>query len=363
MKITTTQKLNLRYKDPNRTARIKGVINPDFEIEVEPVTGERIDGNDVWYKDRNGDYIWSGGTKAIPERVTPENISVNAVHWGIDKMTVDKLWTENIVGNNVHIAVLDSGINLHHPDLKHAVIQAIDKSNSGNTEDKTGHGSHIAGTIAARRRQSDFQGVAPSSKLNIVKIRHDNAGLKIDAAANGIDWVIKETESKIINLSLKFFTSSSKLEQQVAKAGAQNVILVAAADGISEDKISFPARLVQCISVGAAKWDDEKMILDADSETIIEQTDIIAPGINIWSTGNTGNSYRLESGTSMATAFVSGIIALMIQHLEDRNIPYNRDKIIEIIKSTASDIQNRDGKIFSEKLINPQAIINRIDHL
>ena len=363
MKVITTKSVNLRYGEPHRRAPVKGILHEDFQLEVEPVDGENINGNNKWYIDKNGDFIWSGGTKTIPEIVTPENIAVNAVHWGIYKMTVDKLWTENIVGNNIHIAVLDSGINLHHPDLKHAVIKVVDKSSSGNTEDKTGHGSHVAGTIAARRRQSDFQGVAPSSKLNVVKIRHDNAGLKIDATADGIDWVLKETESKIINLSLKFFTSSSKLEQQIAKARAKNVILVAAADGISEGTISFPARLPQCISVGAANWDDEKMILDADSETIIEHTDIIAPGINIWSTSNTGNSYRIESGTSMATAFVSGIIALMIQHLEDRNIPYNPDKIMEIIKSTASDIQNKDGKIFSEKLINPQAIINRIDHL
>ena len=364
MKVITTKSINLRYGEPHRRAQIKGVLYSGFRLDVDPRDGENIDGNNKWYEDRNGDYIWSGGVEIIPETLIADNETINAVHWGIKEMGIDQIWRKNIHGENVNIAVLDSGINREHPDLKEAILQTIDKSNSNNVNDKTGHGSHIAGIIAARKRLSDFQGIAPSCGLFIVKIRHDNSGsISINTAVDGIDWAITNTDAKIINLSLMFYAFSAELENKIKEANERGIIVLAAANGLSDGSISYPASLDTCISVGAAELSENRMILNVDSEPIINNTDIIAPGTGVWSTGHKGNFYRIDNGTSMATAFVSGVVALMIQRLKQKNITYNPGKIKEILYSTARDINNADGKTYPGKLIDPNAIITQIDQL
>ena len=368
MKIRTNKNVYIRFGKPSRDTPVKGILYEGFVLDVDPVEGENIDGNDRWYKDKNGDYIWSGATTIVPETDSPTMDNKNIVHWGITKLGIDQILNLGITGRNVNVAVFDSGVNNNHDDLKEAIASSIDLSNSNNTIDKTGHGSHVTGIIGARKKHSNFHGVATSCSITSFKVLHDNVGIKINAIIDGISRLISGDAlvSHIINMSLEFFISEEKaiiIDNKMKEAFDKGIIITSAANGTSEENISYPAKSQYTITVGSALLKDNRILLSEESKPVINQIDIVAPGINIWSTGNEGNKYKLESGSSMAAAFITGIIALMIDAFSQKNIPYTPAKIKNIIQSTASNIQDTEGNNYPGKLVNPLSIIEHIRKL
>ncbi|MGH7142570.1 MAG: S8 family serine peptidase [Planctomycetota bacterium] len=232
-------------------------------------------------------------------------------------------------GTGVVIAIVDSGIDLTHPDLQANIIGGTNIINSSLTaNDDNGHGSHCAGIAAAAHNGVGVIGVAPDAKLLAVKVL-DSTGSGYDSdIGDGIVWAT-DNGAQVINLSVGGTDPSSYLLNAVQYAASKDVILCAAAGNSGpptsgNDDITYPAAYSECIAVTAwcdldgtsaatgAKdaWGDLDESLASFSCTGPEVA-FTAPGVDIYSDYMNGG-YATLSGTSMATPHVSGTAALNI---------------------------------------------------
>lgn len=215
------------------------------------------------------------------------------------------------------VAVLDSGVQSDHPDLKGKVLPGYDFfDGKSDTSDTVGHGTAVAGIIAARG--NDNIGIAGVAwNVDILPVKVGNAdGAPVSVIAQGIFYAV-DHGAAVINLSLGSDTPSATLEGAIQYAYSHNVVVVAAA-GNTPDAASFPASYADTISVGAATNAGDNV---ASFSSKISRVDLSAPGVNILSTywdSSDGNTWALVSGTSFATPMVSGTVALM--HSVDPNL-------------------------------------------
>ncbi|WP_010278505.1 S8 family peptidase [Paenibacillus senegalensis] len=228
------------------------------------------------------------------------------IPWGVRQIKAPAAWSRS-AGLRVKIAVIDTGIDYLHPDLHRNVaggINVVDRR--ALPRDDNGHGTHIAGTIAAYSSKKGIIGVAPLASLYAVKAFDHNGTAYISDIVHGIDWCVRN-RIDIINMSFGMKTHSKALEDAVRRAHDAGVIIVASSgnDGRS-GRIDYPARFPQTIAVGATNKNKKVAKFSNRGKRI----DIYGPGEKIYSSWLNGK-YNELSGTSMATSHVSGVIALL----------------------------------------------------
>lgn len=229
------------------------------------------------------------------------------IPWGVDQIGAPEIWSKS-VGQNIHIGVIDTGIDFKHPDLKNSISRGINLLNRRlMPHDDNGHGTHIAGTIAATGRYSGIVGVAPKAIIHPVKAFDQNGSAYVSDIIAGIDWCV-QNDLDIINMSFGMKTYNPTLEQAVLNAYYSGKVIVASSGNDGRKKtIDYPARFTQVVSVGATT----RLGKIAPFSNRGKQIDIYAPGERVYSAW-VGGKYNELSGTSMATAHVSGVIALML---------------------------------------------------
>lgn len=225
--------------------------------------------------------------------------------WGIRRVNAAGAWSAT-QGQGVPVAIIDTGIDKNHPDLAGQVaggFNALDPSKPDAWADDQGHGSHVAGTIAAKRDGQGVVGVAPLVRLYAVKVLDkDGNGGFADVIA-GIEWAVKN-KMAVANMSLGADEGSEALKRAVTAATKAGLTIVAAA-GNSGAAVGFPASYPETIAVAAS---DEKDAV-AEFSSRGPEVDVIAPGVDVKSV-KMGGGYVLLSGTSMATPHVTGLAAL-----------------------------------------------------
>jgi len=229
------------------------------------------------------------------------------VDWGLALNGVPALWKET-EGEGVVVAVLDTGIDRDHPDLREAILDARDFSGSRNGPiDGNGHGSHVAGTIAARRNDGGVVGVAPQAMLLIGKVVGDDGSGSDADVARGIHWAI-ERGARVISMSLGSRQESPVIFHAIKEAFEKGVFVVAAAgnDG-PQSPVDYPGRYPGVVTVGSVDRNGRASKFSSAGPEV----DVAAPGQDVTSCWLDGG-YAKISGTSMATPFVSGAIALML---------------------------------------------------
>lgn len=235
----------------------------------------------------------------------------------------------NINGNddamNVDVAVIDTGIDLDHPDL-HVVanVNTIDSSKSG--DDDNGHGSHVAGTIGAKDNDIGAVGVAPGTRLWAVKVLDSLGSGAMSDIIEGIDYVTAHaSEIEVANMSLGCTCTSTALNEAISRSVAAGVVYTVAAGNNAKDSKNFsPANHSEVITVSAiadfnglsgggaastCRKDSDDTF--ADFSNFGSVVDIAAPGVCIYSTYKNG-AYATISGTSMASPHVAGAAALYL---------------------------------------------------
>lgn len=229
------------------------------------------------------------------------------VPWNITRV-IGKRRVNN--GKGVKVAILDTGIDLQHPDLVENIkggVNIIDPARR--PQDDNGHGTHIAGVIGALNNQFGVVGIAPKVSLYAVKVLDASGSGMITNLIKGIEWAIAH-RMHILNISI----SGGKiippaLAQAIQAATNQNMLVVAAAGNAGNatgtgDTVEIPARIQPVISVAALTRTNRRATYSATGKV-----EIAAPGSQILST-YLHHRYAVLNGTSMAAAHVTGALAL-----------------------------------------------------
>ncbi|MCR2822467.1 S8 family peptidase [Lederbergia panacisoli] len=252
--------------------------------------------------------------RLIPYQVIELAEMVNEVPKGVELIQAPKIWNDT-KGKGVTVAVLDTGCDITHPNLQGQAIggRNFTDDDGGNPDifkDYNGHGTHVAGTIAAKQNDNGVIGVAPEANLLILKVLNKNGSGKYEWIINGINHAI-EQKVDIISMSLGGPNDIPELYGAVKKAVTNNILVVCAAgnegdDDDSTDEFSFPASYNEVISVGAVNLERRSSNFTNSNNEI----DLVALGEAILSTYLNGK-YATLSGTSMAAPHVSGALALI----------------------------------------------------
>lgn len=230
------------------------------------------------------------------------------VPWGVNRIDADLAWPTGNTGRGVRVAILDTGVDYDHPDLRIAGgVNFAGTGKDGSTyavdwNDGNGHGTHVAGIIAGRNNTVGTIGVAPDASLWAVKVLADNGSGYTSDIIQGLDWCATHGV-KVASMSLGGGGTTS-LKYACDRAYARGVLIVAAA-GNNAGAVSYPAAYSSVVAVSAT--DSYNRL--AYFSNYGSQIELAAPGVSIYSTYKNG-SYATMSGTSMACPHVSGVAAL-----------------------------------------------------
>lgn len=253
--------------------------------------------------------------------------------WALKKVNIEKGWDITTGKPALVVAVLDTGVDNRHPDLQGRLAAGTNTVNPlRSTRDDYGHGTHVAGIIAATANNG--VGIAGIANVRVmpVKVFDEDYGGSDTSISDGIIWAA-DHGAKVMNMSFGSFYESPLLNDAIEYARDKGVVMVAAAGNWASEEISYPAALKDVIAVSATNSKDEI----SDFSSYGPEIDVSAPGEDIFSTywdPFKGSSYREESGTSMASPMVAGLAALLLS----KNPKLSAEEVREIIEASAKDL-------------------------
>jgi subtilisin family serine protease len=292
---------------------------------------------------------------AVPACAAAASDPLLADQWALSDPAAtgaQEAWTQSN-GAGVLVAVLDTGLQLDHPDLAasvwtnpgevpgngrdddaNGIVDDVHGANmfnsSANVNDDNGHGTHVAGIIAARQGNGiGGSGLAPAATILPVKVLDSAMAGNTDALARGIRYAV-DSGAKILNVSLNGDVATQTVTSAVRYAGEHGAVVVASAgnNGRNIDLLpSYPASLTDAalLTVGATTSQGQLWNL---SNTGLLSVDLAAPGEHIVSTAS-GSSYQSRTGTSAAAPFVAASLALLAAVRPDLPMSVLRSTIIE----------------------------------
>jgi subtilisin family serine protease len=234
------------------------------------------------------------------------------------------------------VAVLDTGVDAGHPDLAGRVAPGLDATGTtGSAADDNGHGTMVAGLAGATTGNDEgIAGIASGVRILPVKVL-DAEGYGWDSdIAEGVDWAVAQG-ADVVNLSLAGFGTTTVLRDAIADARAAGVVVVAATGNYAGGVLTYPAAYDGVIGVGATDDSGDTTNYSQWNDT----TDLVAPGHRLLSTYGDGRlqGYAYASGTSFATAVVSGAAAL----LRSTHPTWGPDQVADRLTTTAVDSGRR----------------------
>lgn len=269
--------------------------------------------------------------------------------WGPEAVGARTAWAWTRGRPEIVVAVLDTGVDLAHADLKGRLVPGTDVgSGDGDPSDEDGHGTHVAGiVVAASGNGIGVSGVAPAVVVMPVKVMGDDGSIWEPAVAEGITWAVAHG-ARVVNLSLGGDVESPAINAAIDAARARGVVVVAAAGNHHEvgpdPGVEQPGAYGPTLTVAAVEDSGDgpgppgtpARYTHASYSNAGAQVDIAAPGSGILSTALAGgrDSYRRLSGTSMATPFVSAAAALVLS----RDPSLTAEQVEAALLDTASDL-------------------------
>ena len=311
---------------------------------------------------------------------TPDD-ELYGYQWHYPQIRLPQAWRVTTGSSNVNVAVLDTGINVGHEDLGNNIDEDSGYNFVDDDDDfidHNGHGTHVAGTIAANSNNN--QGVAGTmweSNIIPVKVMDDDGTGDIWDIAQGILYAsgllsdnMPEQKADIINLSLGSPASSDSLEEAVSEAAEEGVIMAASAGNAGEEELMYPAAYEEVISVGAVDFNYPHEPELAWYSNYSDNLDVLAPGGDLEVNSNQGDHidgvvspaldeegefvYRLKQGTSMAAPHVSGILGLMLAN------GVSVSEVREMLKDTAMDLDNVE---YGSGLVNAYWAVSEVSEV
>lgn len=279
------------------------------------------------------DELTAAGYKLSPvgtKKLLDTRINADTTPYGIAKVRAPESWARS-TGEGAKVCVIDTGIDLSHPDLVPNFVEGVSTVGVGSNDpsDVHGHGTHVAGTIAAAANGSDVVGVAPDAEIYVAAVFGAGGTATDEDILEGLDWCASKG-TKIFSMSYGGSVSTPAEEAAYQAAHDAGILLVAASgnDGASAP-IGYPANYPFVVAVGATDTND----VIAGFSQRGPNLDVVAPGVSVLSDAVGGGTTTM-SGTSMATPHVSGVAAA----LWAANPGLTHDDIEAMIKATATDL-------------------------
>ena len=247
---------------------------------------------------------------------------------------VPEAWKTTRGDPSVVVAVIDTGVDLTHPDLDGVTVVSPRDTvwNNADVTDDIGHGTHVAGTILAETNNATgIAGIAPASSLMPIKVADDLGGLSFSDVLDGVDWA-REHGADIINMSLGGLLTPEQValgQPTFTLARDAGILMVAAAGNDGIDIRTYPASFAGVVSVSAVDAQDHLASFSNTGKAI----DLAAPGVDLVSTVP-GGGYEPHSGTSMASPHVAGVAALVWAARPGLAV----DELEAVLRSSAVDL-------------------------
>jgi subtilisin family serine protease len=283
---------------------------------VQPEPGQSVD-EAIDALEADPDVLYAEPDYRVSADLLP-NDTYYGSQWHYPKIGLPAAWDATTGSATLIVAVVDTGVELTDPELDSKITSGANAgydfaNGDADPTDDNGHGTHVAGTIAAESNNSTgVAGICWACKIMPVKaLDSTGSGSTLDVAA-GIDWA-RTHGAKVINLSLGSLYHSVTLQTAVDNAFNAGIVVVGAAGNnagdadTSDDAVMYPAAYPNAIGVGATDSSDTI----AYFSNYGPELDVVAPGVSIVSTV-LGSGYQSWSGTSMATPHVSGVVGLMM---------------------------------------------------
>lgn len=298
--------------------------------------------------------------EALPDVVTAEidhpvrafGDPLRQFQWGLDRLRADLTWSHGNA-NGQTVAVVDTGVDANHPDLAGVLVggfDALDGSSDGGV-DPNGHGTHVAGIIAAVAGNGiGVEGFAPGAKVMPIRVLNEQGTGFSSDVAEGILWAASNGAT-VVNLSLGSPDESSVVTTAIGQAVSRGVVVVAASgnEGAKGNPVIFPASLDNVIGVGAIDQGDAHASFSGNGDWL----DVVAPGVQIASTMN--GDYMYSTGTSMAAPFVSATAALV----RARHTSLDPAGVATHLATTSEDLGATGfDPLFGHGLIDPVAALS-----
>lgn len=294
------------------------------------------------------------------EEILSAQALAQQIGWQITAFHLPDAWKVTC-GENVKIAVLDTGADLTHIDLAPNLIPGFNFINPAlPPDDDNGHSSHVCGIIAACNNNEGMVGVAPCSKIMPIKVLNRSANGNMENVVKGIDWAV-EHGADLITMSLGTRNPLDEVQQAIIRAHEVGVVtFVAAGNAGSSKNLLYPAAYPECISVGAI----DENCFRADFSCTGPNLDFVAPGVKILSTVPKG-WYAIMSGTSMACPFTVGVAALILSYKRqtNHNIRLTANEYRQILRQNTMQVKNLDNSLDrnGRRFFEGFGIINPVD--
>lgn len=284
----------------------------------------------------------------------------------MDRIDADNVWDRNHdldvygcrwAGSGVKVALLDTGVDMNHPDLRKNIKKGYNVVDPQKPPyDGLGHGTHVAGTIAAVDNRTGVLGTAPEALIYPVKVMDDEGYGTISGVIEALEWCI-ENNMQVVNMSFGTYEDIQSLHDAIKEAYNSGLVLVAAAgnDGPGDDTVEYPARYSEVIAVSAT--DNTDTVTEWSSRG--SEMEIAAPGADILSTFPDGG-YISGYGTSMAAPHVSGTAALIISlGVKDKNNDgLINSEVREALRGSATDLgEPGQDSLYGYGLLNAEGAV------
>ena len=305
---------------------------------------------------------------AIGSTPFPEVPDVGENQWGVNLVKAPEVWNQGFQGNGVVVAVIDSGVDYTHPELTGQIwknsgeipnnnidddvngyvddVQGWDfLDNDNDPRDEKGHGTHIAGTIAAKRDGIGTTGVAPNVQIMPLRVLNDQGEGKVSDSIKAIRYAVNNG-ANVINFSSGGRNAVSSEIQAIRYAAHKDVVFVSAAGNDSLSSPDYPAKLADELGIAVGSVEGNGKFSSFSNKAGNQPLDyVVAPGGDGFpeDAGDiyapvppsiTGNLYSFFTGTSMATPYVTGVVALIKQANPNLSV----EAIENIIINTANSV-------------------------